>query len=146
MSVIKRRGHASKFYAYRNVVQIIPSGAAWNLVQGNIERYDTLGEYDNATFRFVPHINGYYCIIAQAYFVVLPIGTITNLAIYRTGGEVQSISMVHDGVFPYPMNLTYLADLTPTDRIELFVRQNSGVNQNLAASFNLTYLSGFRVY
>ena len=133
------------FYAYRNVNQVIPSGI-WTQVQLNAELFDALAEFDAVTnYRFVPNKAGYYCLIANVRFAVLPIGIVGQLRLQITGATVSLMSVIEDGVFNYRLKAMWFGYMLPTDRAEIEVRQNSGVNQNIITGWDSTHLSGFRV-
>ncbi len=63
MSVIKRRGFASGFYAHRNGVAQALNANAWNTAQFNTVDYDLMNEYDEAvTYYFTNRNLGVYLI------------------------------------------------------------------------------------
>lgn len=137
--------YASKFYAYRQPNQPIPSGVNTR-VDLNTIWFDTLNEFDEAVnYQFVPLEAGYYYVMGQIRFVMLPVGTFTRVEIRFTGANYSTDHRLHDGVNPFPQQANTLLYMTPADRVELYAFQNSGVNQNLIQGIGVTFLTGFRV-
>lgn len=144
-SKVLRRGFASKFYAYRTINQIIPTGV-WTLINLDGELFDMLAEFDSAIlYRFVASENGYYNFVANARFGALPVGTVSQLRMSLTGVPVSMMSTINNGAFDFRMQTVWFGYVLNTDRIEMEIRQNSGVNQNLLGSWWGTHLSGYKV-
>ena len=134
-----------KFYAYRNTVQSIASGA-WTKVQYNNELFDTNSNYDSATnYRFTPTVAGYYQITAALRWDYATTGAFTHGLRITIGGS-EAMRVIH-----YPVN-TY-ADGTmivtgvryfngSTDYCEVEATQNSGSNQNTSATSAEAYFCG----
>lgn len=63
---ISRRGCYSRVYAYLSAIQVLPVG----IQDVNLDAvlFDSLGEFDIATYRFTALKAGYYLFIAQASY------------------------------------------------------------------------------
>jgi len=73
--------------ATRATVQSVPD-STWTIVQYNTEKYDNLGEYDNATnYRFTAQKTGYYHVDAGLLSgnYAWPSGSIWIISIYKNG-------------------------------------------------------------
>lgn len=138
------KGFSSRFYAHRVGNQVIPSGINTR-VQYNGITYDILNEFDQAVlYQFMPIQAGYYNLNAQIQFPNLPVGTMTAINLYISGGLFRHNWRIHDGVTAIRQMVSHQHHLVPANWVHVEVFQNSGVNQNLLTGFNSTLLQGFR--
>lgn len=146
MSVIKRRGHASKFHAYRLGAQNIPSGANTQVQLNNV-LFDTLNEFDEVTtWLFTATQTGYYHFIGQIEFIALPVGTQIGIGFLLNGGVLTTKFKDCTNLLPESMNAQLFTYLVRGGTVGLYTFQNTGINRILNGGVYDTTLDGFRVY
>ena len=137
--------YASKFQAYRNIVQIIPSPLP-TTIQIDTIAYDILNEVSLVTYRFTPIETGYYYLHGYATFApAVPVNTVCEILFWRVAGAFPSNSKIADGANPTYMHVSYVFHLLVGEWVELQVAQNSGANQNLLGGLLNQVFEGFRV-
>jgi hypothetical protein len=129
------------FRAYSSNSQIIPSGVPTK-IQFNAESFDTNGNFDSITnYRFTPTVTGYYQLNLSVGFAAMGVGEII-LQINKNGSAYQFGSDVV-GTTTYIASMSALVYMNgPTDYVEGFVTQSSGLSRALAAAATQSSFSG----
>ena len=137
--------YASKFKGYLSINQLIPS-AINTVAILDTRDFDTLNEFNTATYTFTPVESGYYYLHGHAVFSLLvPIGTHLNLMVNIVGVGAVDETKTAIGVIQNSMDVSTVHYLTPADIVSLVVWHNAVGNQTLQSGLLATFLEGFRV-
>lgn len=115
--------------AYLSADQTNLTSGSWVKVNLNTEAYDNGSDFDTGNYKFVTPVAGRYLIVGH----VLWKSVVAN-KVYRTGIYIDStlaranIESVGDSTSDIHTPCVLIADIAATIDIELYARQDSGVN------------------
>ena len=120
---------APAFSAYITGTQTASADAATKMAL-NGERFDTNGNYDNATnYRFTPTVAGYYLVSASCYFSNYSGGGFVNISIYKNGSNYQELQRLYPSTNPSTIGGACLVYLNgSTDYVECYWYSASGTS------------------
>ena len=134
--------------AYRSASQSIPNNTDTK-VQLNNESYDVDGEFDPVTnFEFTATDAGKYQVNASAYFTSMADTTFIQFFIKVNTTVVAWRSLQSSWTWGQSVNISDILDLSASDTVQLFVRQNSWIARNIGTAWFTsaeTYLSIHRL-
>lgn len=125
-----------------NVDQTAIATATWTKVQFTTEVFDAGGKFDSATnYRWTPGRVGMALITANVAWVTAVDATLAGIAIYKNGAvhREEYTYMSGTGGSQGPSITALVLVDAQTDYFEIFVRQDSGGNRDIAGSTSDTF-------
>ena len=125
-----------------NVDQTAIATATWTKVQFTTEVFDAGGKFDSATnYRWTPGRVGMALITANVAWVTAVDATLAGIAIYKNGAvhHEEYTYMSGTGGSQGPSITALVLVDAQTDYFEIFVRQDSGGNRDIAGSTSDTF-------
>lgn len=118
--------------------------ATWTKLALTTERFDKENKFDSATnYRWLPGVTGLARVTAQVAWVMSSGGGVVQIAMYKNGTEFLGQNyVIHAtaGIQNIPP-LSLLFDITSaSDYFEIWVRQDTGINQDIDGDSTRTYV------
>jgi hypothetical protein len=127
-------GFNSRVRAYLSANQSIPTGVDTK-VQFNTEVFDGNNEYDPTTnYRFTADSGGYYLIIVHIVLATASSGNTFINKLFKNGSLAHWNNFYSPGAANIGVDLSVIDYLSAGDYIEVYVRQNTGSNYNIAGT------------
>jgi len=137
----------TSFLAYKASGSQTIANNSWTKVTFVTEEWDDSGYYDAANSKFLPLIKGKYSLKASVLYDSTTTDKEYELSVYKNG-TIYKAKTIHSavGTSNITPSISAIVDANgTTDYFEIFSRQITGVNQNLAASQVQTFFQGFIV-
>ncbi len=95
--------------------------ATWTKVSLQVEKYDSLGEFDSATnYRFTAGAAGYYQAHGQIYFENVNAGDDLFMVLRKNGATAAGARMLASSAYEYTLNTSDVFYLAAGDYLELW--------------------------
>lgn len=134
------QGNASSVRAYRNGVQAVAQDSATK-VEFNAESYDKRGEFDSTTnYRFTCVLPGRYLIKTQIAWGGVESGEVFELRIYKNGSQYSLSFYVTPNTSIITQSHSDILDLAAGDYIEIYVRHDGTVSQDISSGEDRSFL------
>jgi hypothetical protein len=131
--------YSPRISARKSTAQTVPTGVFTKVVF-DVERYDLTGALASSTF--TPGTVGTYDIKAYVTWAAAVASDGLIIAIYLNGSAYRQRTVPAIGTGAQSIPLTADVDISAaTDTIEVYVRQTSGVDQDISASPEQTFFS-----
>ena len=98
-------------------------------------RYDDTGEFDAANSKFVADNDGTYAVTASVYWLGGDTGSKHTTYIYKNGSQ----QLKERGLESYSHSVTGTVRLAAGDVLECYVRQQTGVSEDIVKDHRWTY-------
>jgi hypothetical protein len=122
------------------------ANSTWTKISLASETYDPNSDFDSATnYRFVAPEAGKYLAIGHIDWAVQTDGILVYASIYKNGTGIVEDKRILGGATAYTSYVHDIIDMSSTDYLELWGKQNSGVSKNVYNGTTLTWLSIQRI-
>jgi hypothetical protein len=118
-------------------------------IQFTTEAFDVNSVFDNATnYRYQPGVAGKYFVSLNIFWVTVPVGTVVQAALSKTGSLVGTpifVSPATGAAGSMGFGGSALVDMSTSDYLEFFCFHNAGVAADLSGLSGSTFATAIRL-